>query len=64
MPIPFEETCEVCGKTYLQGDLLPDDLKFICEACRGGSSSAYSSRSDNEDDILNELFSKGLKRGL
>ena len=61
MPVPFEKTCEVCGKTYLQGDRLPDDLKFICDGCQGGSTSAYSSMSDDEDEILKDLFSKGSK---
>ena len=34
MPVPFETKCVGCGRDYSQGDLLPDDMRFLCDACR------------------------------
>jgi hypothetical protein len=34
MPVPIEETCEVCGNTYWQGDCR-FDFNNICDGCRG-----------------------------
>lgn len=51
MVIAKKIKCQKCGELYMQGDLLPDDLKFWCDSCRGIS----------KPELSNEAL---LRRGI